>query len=68
MRKTARKTGALLGIAILAGTILTTSAAQPASAQIADILKNALGGQLTGSNYNDPYGNNYGYDNYGNSL
>lgn len=68
MRKTARKTGALLGIAILAGTILSTSAAQPANAQIADILKNALGGQLSGSNYNDPYGNNYGYDNYSNSL
>lgn len=68
MRKTARKTGTLLGIALLAGTIVSTSCAQPANAQIADILKNALGGQLAGSNFNNPYAYNNGYDAYGNPL
>ncbi|HNB23364.1 MAG TPA: hypothetical protein PKZ32_13120 [Candidatus Melainabacteria bacterium] len=64
MRKTARKTGTLLGIAILAGMILSTSTAQPAQAQIADILKNALAGQLNGSNVNDP---NLNYGDYSDS-
>jgi hypothetical protein len=74
MRKNARKTGPLLGIAILAGMIVFTSSAQPVNAQIADFLKNALGGQLAGTTYSDPYGdnssynNNNGYGSYGNPL
>lgn len=73
MRKNERKTGPLFGIAILAGMIVSTSSAQPANAQIADILKNALVGQLAGTNYNDPYGYGSGYSDsgfgsYGNSL
>ncbi len=63
------KKRALLGVAVIAGMILSTSTAQPAHAQLADILKNALGGQLTGSNYSDPYYNpaysdNSNYNNY----
>lgn len=69
MRKTARKIGAFFGFALMTGMIISTSTAQPAHAQIADILKNALGGQLTGNSVGSPYGyNDYGYDSYGNSL
>lgn len=59
------KKHALLGVAFIAGMILSTSVPQPANAQLADILKNALGGQLAGSNFNDPY-NNPAYNGYNN--
>ena len=56
----------LFGIAILAGMIVSTTNAQPANAQMMDMLRNALGGQLpaaqTQYDYNDPY------NNYGNNL
>ncbi|MBA3858503.1 MAG: hypothetical protein C0507_16470 [Cyanobacteria bacterium PR.3.49] len=42
------KKRALLGIALLAGLVVSTSNAQPANAQIMDALKNALVGQLGG--------------------
>lgn len=63
------KKSALIGIAILAGMIVSTSNAQPANAQIADILRNALGGQLPGvaNTFNDPYGNG-SYNGYDSSL
>lgn len=64
MRKTARKMGAVFGVALLTGMIVSTAAAQPAKAQFADILRNALGGQLTGNTVGDPYG----YDSYGNTA
>lgn len=62
---------AVFGIAILAGMIVSTANTQPANAQMMDILKNALGGQLPAiqNGYNDPY-NSYNdpYNNYGNTL
>jgi len=67
------KRSALFGIALLAGMIVSTSNAQPAQAQFMDALKNALAGQLTGSqnfsadpfnngfsnSFNDPYNNSF---------
>lgn len=62
--KNLRSRKALFGIAMLAGMILSTANTQPANAQMMDILKNALGGQLPAvqNSYNDPY------NNYGNTL
>lgn len=69
MKKTVSKK-TLFGIAILAGFIVSTSTAQPASAQMMDILKNALGGQLPAAQsqygYSDPSSDPY--NNYGNTL
>ncbi len=59
-----RKT--LFGIAILAGMIVSTANAQPANAQMMDILKNALGGQLQGAQAQYGYGDPF--NNYGNAL
>ncbi len=62
MRKLANRKP-LLAAAIMAGMIVSISNAQPANAQMMDILRNALGGQLPAVQnqygYSDPY-NNYG--------
>lgn len=54
------KKRALLGIALLAGIVVSTSNAQPASAQIMDALKDALVGQLSGGGAYSQYGDQYG--------
>lgn len=56
----------LVAAAILAGMIVSISTAQPAEAQMLDILKNALGGQLPAAQ--NQYGYNDPYNNYGSSL
>lgn len=49
------KKNAVLGVVVLAGILFSTSSAQPANAQMLDVLKNALGGQIPGLTNNSGY-------------